>query len=137
MLCRGVSSFNTFLAEYDTDSESDSEYEYESGIEDNDISAPPSPTSDCSHLSRAGSSGRGSGRRYRRNKTLLQRLLLCILWPLRLLVHMFRLWYVISFALIFLSCFFENLQLKILDFHMRSWQDDRLTSVLNQLSIAG
>jgi len=88
----GVSSFNTFLAEYDTESESDSEYENESGIEDNDSTAPPSPSSECSHLSRAGSSGRSSGRRYKRNKTLLQRLLLWILWPLRFLLQLFRLW---------------------------------------------
>lgn len=129
MVSRGVSSFNTFLAEYETDSESDSEYEYEyeSGIEDNDSTAPPSPSSECSHLSRAGSSGRGSGRRHRRNKTLLQRLLLWILWPLRLLVHIFRLWYVGSFALKFVDFLLGISQLKVLDFHMRSWQHDKLT----------
>lgn len=90
-----MSSFNSFLTEYDTDSESNSESEYESGIEDSDhnSTAPPSPSSESSHLSRGGS----SGRRHRRHKTLLQRLLLWMLWPLRLWS---RLWYVRPFALI-------------------------------------
>ncbi|XP_024356464.1 uncharacterized protein [Physcomitrium patens] len=75
----GVSSFNTFISEYDTDSESNSENEDGSGVEDNDSTALPSPSSESSHLSRAGS----SGRRHRRNKTLLQRLLIWMMWPLR------------------------------------------------------
>lgn len=104
VLCRGVSSFNTFVAEYDSDSDSNSEYGYESGIEDSDGTAPPSPsTSECSHLSRSGS----SGRHRRRNKTLLLRLLLLILWPLRLLVHLF--WYVRFCALKFVASFFWSL----------------------------
>ncbi|KAG0558014.1 hypothetical protein KC19_11G172800 [Ceratodon purpureus] len=84
----GVSSFNSFLTEYDTDSESNSESEYESGIEDSDhnSTAPPSPSSESSHLSRGGS----SGRRHRRHKTLLQRLLLWMLWPLRLWSRLWR-----------------------------------------------
>ncbi|KAG0607690.1 hypothetical protein M758_8G047800 [Ceratodon purpureus] len=82
----GVSSFNTFLGEYDSDSESGSENEDESGVEESDNTAPPSPsTSECSHLSRSGS----SGRHRRRNKTLLQRFLLFFLWPLRFFVHIF------------------------------------------------
>jgi hypothetical protein len=94
VVCRGVSSFNTFLTEYDSDSGSGSEPEYASGVEDNDPNStvPPSPSSESSHLSRAGS----SGRRHRRSKTLLERLLLWMLWPLRLWS---RLWYVGSSAL--------------------------------------
>lgn len=100
VFCRGVSSFNTFLAEYDSDSDSSSEYEYESGIEDSDSTAPPSPSSECSHLSRSGS----SGRHRRRNKTLFQRILLWILWPLRFLVQIFH-WYVRSYPLKFVMSF--------------------------------
>lgn len=85
----GVSSFNTFLADYDTDSESSDEFEHEFGVEDIDSTAPPSPSSECSHFSRSGS----SGRRNRRNRTLAQRLLLWILWPLRILLEFFRRWW--------------------------------------------
>ena len=118
MLCRGVSSFNTFLAEYDSDADSGSEYEYESGIEDNCSTAPPSPSSECSHLSRSGS----SGRHRRQKKTLLQRLLLLIMWPLHFLIHIFRLWYVKSYSLKFVVYFLRTLKLKILILSKGKWQ---------------
>jgi hypothetical protein len=52
---RGVSSFNQFIHESDSDSESETESEYESGLEDNNSLPPSSPASQTSHFSRASS----------------------------------------------------------------------------------
>lgn len=51
----GVSSFNEFIHQYADDSDADTEYESDSGIEDYDSAAPPSPSSHTSQLSKSSS----------------------------------------------------------------------------------
>jgi hypothetical protein len=75
----GVSSFNAFISEYDSEDEWSSESEYGSGLEEVDDTGPPSPASQTSHMSRHSSTSRVE----RRHRSLLQRSLRCLTWPLR------------------------------------------------------
>lgn len=73
----GVSSFNAFIHESESDDDLYYESEYESECED---SLPPSsPCSTTSYVSRAGSFGR-----HRRHSGLWKRLLRILFWPLRI-----------------------------------------------------
>ncbi|KAG0621286.1 hypothetical protein M758_3G008100 [Ceratodon purpureus] len=74
----GVSSFNSFIHDYESDVDSDYESEYESGWDDDSL-PPSSPCSTTSHTSRASSFGR-----HRRHSALWKRLLRTFFWPLRM-----------------------------------------------------
>ena len=82
--CSGVSSFNSFIHDYE--SNDDLYYESESESESEDSLAPSSPCSTTSFVSRASSFSR-----HRRHSGLCKRLLRSVFWP-------FRIWY-LSFSI--------------------------------------
>lgn len=79
--CRGVSSFNAFIHDYESDIDMDYESEYESGLDDDSL-PPSSPCSTTSYLSRTSSYGR-----HRRHTALWKKLLRTLFWPLYLILR--------------------------------------------------